>query len=87
MASYRRRDCDTTRKGPQLGIFEGTLEDVLLYVCDLKDFWTWGYGGSVEKVEVKKISAEDSGRRRDLKAKSDKYRALLAEVENQLEAI
>lgn len=40
---------------PELAICEGTLEDVCKYAITLKDFYTWGSGGSVEEVPKKKI--------------------------------
>jgi len=40
---------------PELAICEGTLEDVCKYAITLKNFFTWGSGGSVEEVPKKKI--------------------------------
>jgi hypothetical protein len=40
---------------PDLGVVEGSLRDVIEYAVGLKSFWTWGGGGDIELVSVKKI--------------------------------
>ena len=37
---------------PDLGIYSGTLGDCIKYAVALPNFWTWGGGGSISKVEV-----------------------------------
>ena len=32
---------------PDLGYFEGTLEECIHYAIELPNFWTWGGGGSI----------------------------------------
>jgi hypothetical protein len=36
---------------PLLGYFEGTLEKVLLTAVNLSNFYSWGGGGDIKKVE------------------------------------
>lgn len=35
---------------PELGLVEGTLDEVIKYAVDLSGFWHWGSGGKVVKV-------------------------------------
>lgn len=42
---------------PDLGTYEGKLEDILSYAVLLPRFWTWGGGGNITKVEVIKIDS------------------------------
>jgi len=37
---------------PFLGIFEGTLEDIIHYAVQMDGFWQWGGGGSIKKMEI-----------------------------------
>jgi hypothetical protein len=41
------------RQIPYLGTYEGSLKDVIDTAVDLPEFWDWGYGGSIKKIEVK----------------------------------
>ncbi len=40
---------------PDLGTVEGYLEDVIKHAVALPDFYTWGSGGDITKVNVKKV--------------------------------
>lgn len=40
---------------PNLGTVSGVLRDVIDYAVELKDFYTWGGGGDIIKVEIKKV--------------------------------
>lgn len=40
---------------PELGVVEGTLDDVIKYAVKLPNFYTWGSGGNITKVEIKKL--------------------------------
>lgn len=40
---------------PYLGTVEGELEQVIKYAISLKSFYTWGSGGEIVKVDVKKL--------------------------------
>lgn len=39
---------------PEIGLYEGRLEDVLRKVTEMPKFWTWGAGGRVVKTEIQK---------------------------------
>ena len=51
-------NCDMggTHYEPDLGTYEGTLEEVIRYAVELPSFWQWGAGGRFEKVDTNKIS-------------------------------
>jgi hypothetical protein len=40
---------------PDLGTVEGRLEDVIRYAVGVSGFYTWGHGGDIVKVEIKKV--------------------------------
>lgn len=40
---------------PELGTVEGRLEDVIRYAVKLPGFYTWGGGGDILKVEIRKL--------------------------------
>ena len=40
---------------PELGTVEGRLEDVIRYAVAQPDFFTWGSGGDITKVSIKKV--------------------------------
>ena len=40
---------------PDLGTVEGYLEDVIKHAVALPEFYTWGAGGDITKVNVKKV--------------------------------
>lgn len=42
-------------RGPNLGLFEGRLIDVIRYATAQKSFWAWGGGGSITKKTVTKL--------------------------------
>jgi len=40
---------------PDLGTVEGKLEDVIKHAIKLPGFYTWGGGGDISKVEIRKL--------------------------------
>lgn len=42
-------------RGPNLGLFEGRLIDVIHYATAQNAFWAWGGGGTITKVKVTKL--------------------------------
>lgn len=40
---------------PELGTVEGRLEDVIRYAVKLPNFYTWGAGGDIEKIKIKRL--------------------------------
>ena len=40
---------------PDLGVFEGYLQDIIYTAVHLDRFWSWGSGGDIRKINVTKI--------------------------------
>jgi hypothetical protein len=41
---------------PELGAVEGKLEDAIRYAVKFPNFYTWGGGGDIQKVEIKRLT-------------------------------
>lgn len=39
---------------PNLGVYEGVLSDIVDIAVALPNFWTWGGGGDIRKLDIKK---------------------------------
>lgn len=72
---------------PYLGTYDGKLRDVVNFAVEHKNFWTWGYGGSFEKIEIIKISAEHSQKILDLKRQKEDLEEQLRILAEQLKKI
>jgi hypothetical protein len=66
---------------PELGIFEGKLEDVINYAVNLSGWYTWGSGGDIEAYSHKKIKKITADSVNELKNKRKKVKDLKAELE------
>ena len=63
---------------PDLGTYEGKLEDIIAYAVTLPSFWQWGAGGDITKVGLPiKITADSSAKR---VAAEQKVKALEAQL-------
>jgi len=40
---------------PELGVFEGRLSDVIKRAVDLPGFYTWGGGGDISLIKIRKL--------------------------------
>jgi hypothetical protein len=45
---------------PELGVFEGTLKDVIEKAVNMPRFWTWGGGGDITKLEPISVTPESN---------------------------
>lgn len=70
---------------PNLGTFEGKLEDVVLAAVDMPGFWTWGGGGDIKLVTIKPISA--AKRMADLNKERDDLKKRIEEIELELKGV
>lgn len=43
---------------PELGIIEGTIKEALEYAIQHQNFYTWGGGGDIEKVNIIKSNGK-----------------------------
>ena len=66
---------------PELGIYEGTLLDVVILAVELPGFWQWGAGGNIIKKNVEKVDntteqvrADKRKRLTELEAERDQLR-------------
>ena len=69
---------------PDLGTFEGTLNDVIDYAVELRAFWTWGAGGKITKVSVQKVDPHTAKYRAALKTELHQLKARLVQIEKEL---
>lgn len=70
---------------PDLGLFEGKLADVIAYAVELPNFWQWGGGGRIVKIDApKKITSDSVARRAVLKKERDELEARLKELNKEL---
>ncbi len=69
---------------PDLGTVEGTLQDVIEYAVGLKNFWTWGCGGNIELISVKKIDPVANRRISELRQEAKDLEDRLKEINAEL---
>lgn len=67
-----------------LGVFRGKFEDVAAYAVELRDFWVWGFGGSIDEIKIKEITADSSKKRKDLVDEQKLLLEKLAEIKKKL---
>jgi hypothetical protein len=49
------RDMGGNHHQPDLGTVEGSLEEAIRYAVKLPEFYTWGAGGDIQKVNIKRL--------------------------------
>jgi hypothetical protein len=59
---------------PDLGSYEGKLQDVIRVAVELPGFWQWGAGGDITRTNIEKVDSSTIAER-------NKKRARLKEVE------
>ena len=69
---------------PYLGTFSGKYIDVMSMAVEMSQFWTWGYGGEVKEVVVKKIDSMSNLQRAKLKQELQDIEIRAAEIRKQL---
>jgi len=73
---------------PELGVFEGKLEDIIAYAVTLSGFWQWGAGGDITKTGAPiKIDSESNAKRIAAQEKIAKLEAELKEARKELESL
>jgi hypothetical protein len=79
-------NCDFVgpHRQPDLGTFEGKLEDIITYAVELPSFWSWGVGGDIKKVLIHKITAESNAARIKLEIEKQELLDKLSKIDNQL---
>lgn len=71
---------------PDLGIFSGSLRDVMMYGTNLSGFWQWGAGGSFEFIgeKIPEIDSNSLAAKAALEEEAVELERRLAEVKRQL---
>ena len=70
---------------PSLGFVEGKLEDVIEYAVELPNFWQWGAGGDIRKIDsIKKVDNKTAERRRYLTDRRTEYQEMLTAIDVEL---
>lgn len=73
---------------PELGLYEGKLEDVVRYGVELPRFWNWGGGGDFIKLEkAVKIDSTSVAARDALLKKKAALKEELAKIEKELKSM
>ena len=68
---------------PDLGVYEGTLNDVIDIALDEKRFFSYGSGGKIELVKVKTALPSHIKRRKELRFQIDALRAKIESLEKE----
>lgn len=83
-------NCDLggTHYQPDLGTFEGKLQDVIEYAVELPGFWQWGSGGTITLTSApKKINPDANKRRKELEAQLRDAEALVESIAAKLKEL
>lgn len=72
---------------PYLETVEGKLEDVIAYAVELPHFFTWGGGGTIELIKIKKIDKQVQAKRRDINKQLESAEQLVKTLKSQLEQV
>jgi hypothetical protein len=73
---------------PELGMFEGKLEDIIAYAVTIPRFWTWGGGGDITLASAPiKIDAQSNALRIAAQEKVAKLEAELKKAKQELESL
>jgi hypothetical protein len=52
---------------PEIGFFQGKLENIIEYAVEHKQFWQWGAGGEITKIRSQKIDGQTTAERARLR--------------------
>ena len=69
---------------PYIGTFSGTFIDVVSMAVEMPQFWTWGRGGEIKLVTVKKIDSAVTAKRKKLQEELQSIELRAAEIKKQL---
>jgi RNAse (barnase) inhibitor barstar len=70
---------------PQLGFYEGTLDEVIDIAVNLPNFWQWGSGGKIEPIKI--TSMETANKRKQLEQKKAELLEMVSNIEEQLKGV
>jgi hypothetical protein len=70
---------------PHIETVEGRYGDIVDYALSLPDFFNWGHGGSIRKIEIKKkVDAATIGQRAELLKRRAELQAELDQIDTEL---
>lgn len=69
---------------PYLGTFSGKYIDVVNMAVNLGGFWTWGAGGEIKLVTIKKVDSVSNAERLRLKQELQDLELRAAEIKEKL---
>lgn len=73
---------------PEIGTFEGVLDDIINFAVDLSGFWDWGAGGDITKVDMPiKIDASTNKRRKEIEKRINELEEELKQAKETLRGI
>ena len=72
---------------PMLGTVQGDYASAVEYALGLRNFFTWGAGGRVERVQALKVDAATIKQRAILSSRRTTLKAQLADVEAELKKL
>lgn len=72
---------------PNLGTYEGALGDIIEMAVDLPRFWTWGAGGDIRMIAVKKVDKDTTKRKAELESAAKELQLKLKAINKELESL
>lgn len=72
---------------PLLGHYEGKLIDVINIAVELPKFWTWGAGGSIAKIDLKKAYTNTNARKQKLTNQIKELEQQLHSLKSELNSL
>lgn len=72
---------------PHLGVFEGTLDDVIRMAVELPRFWQWGAGGSIRKINPIKADSTTAIRVNEIRDQLAFLKEEIKKLETELVAL
>lgn len=70
---------------PDLGTYEGMLEDIISLAVDIPSFWTWGAGGTITRLNPPiKVDSNTTAKIAELKRNIAYHEERLQEAKNEL---
>lgn len=72
---------------PRLGVYTGKLGDIIEMATEMGSFWTWGAGGNIHAINVTKVDASTTKKRRELVERESQLKKELAEVQQAIKSL
>jgi hypothetical protein len=73
--------------GAVIGLYQGKLEHVIRYAVIQPHFWSYGSGGSIEKLDVKQVDETSVIRFTHLRSEEQRLKNELERIQQRLQEI